>query len=66
MQGLRVGFVGLGDIGEPMARRLVDADFPVTLWARRAASLEPFRNTTEKSDVVDVAVFNEDDVLRWF
>lgn len=73
MQQLRVGFVGLGDIGEPMARRIIDANFPVTLWARRAASLEPFRaaNFTQApslaelgrgSDVVGVSVFSEDDV----
>jgi 3-hydroxyisobutyrate dehydrogenase-like beta-hydroxyacid dehydrogenase len=73
MQQPRVGFVGLGDIGEPMARRIIDANFPVTLWARRAASLEPFRgaNFTQApslaelgrgSDVVGVCVFSEDDV----
>jgi 3-hydroxyisobutyrate dehydrogenase len=69
----RVGFVGLGDIGEPMARRLVEAGFPVTLWARREASLAPFRGTAFRqagspaelgraSDVVGVCVFDEDDV----
>lgn len=73
MQLLRVGYVGLGDIGEPMARRVIEAGFPVTLWARRAASLEPFdcvdftRATSvaelgRDSDVVGVCVFAEDDV----
>ena len=37
-----MGFVGLGSQGLPMARRIVDAGFPTTLWARRAESLEPF------------------------
>ena len=41
----RVGFVGLGSQGAPMARRIIDAGFPTTLWARRAASLEPFADT---------------------
>jgi 3-hydroxyisobutyrate dehydrogenase len=41
----RVGFIGLGSQGGPMARRIVDAGFPVTLWARRAATLEPFAGT---------------------
>jgi 3-hydroxyisobutyrate dehydrogenase-like beta-hydroxyacid dehydrogenase len=73
MQQLRVGFVGLGDIGEPMARRIIDAGFPVMLWARREASLEPFRDIKFKrsaslidlgreNDVVNVCVFGEDDV----
>src|ERR1700742_4341064 len=73
MQRLRVGFVGLGDIGEPMARRIIDAGFPVMLWARREASLEPFRDIKFKrsaslidlgreNDVVNVCVFGEDDV----
>ncbi|TDV49862.1 NAD(P)-dependent oxidoreductase [Actinophytocola oryzae] len=42
---MRVGFVGLGSQGGPMARRIVDAGFATTLWARRAATLEPFADT---------------------
>ncbi|WP_202125142.1 NAD(P)-dependent oxidoreductase [Actinomadura physcomitrii] len=42
---LRVGFIGLGSQGGPMARRIVDAGHPTTLWARRAATLEPFAGT---------------------
>ena len=41
-QRIRVGFIGLGSQGAPMARRIIDAGFPMTLWARRPASLEPF------------------------
>ncbi len=41
----RVGFVGLGSQGGPMARRIIDAGFPTTLWARRPEALEPFRDT---------------------
>jgi 3-hydroxyisobutyrate dehydrogenase len=40
-----VGFIGLGSQGAPMARRIIDAGFPVTLWARRPATLEPFADT---------------------
>ena len=69
----RVGFIGLGDIGEPMARRIIEAGFPVTLWARREASLAPFHGTAFRradtpaglgrdSDVVGICVFGEDDV----
>jgi 3-hydroxyisobutyrate dehydrogenase len=41
----RVGFIGLGSQGGPMARRIIDAGHPVTLWARRPAALEPFAGT---------------------
>ncbi len=39
---MRVGFIGLGSQGGPMARRIVDAGYETTLWARRPATLEPF------------------------
>jgi len=42
---LRVGFVGLGSQGGPMARRIAEAGFPTTLWARRPESLVPFDDT---------------------
>jgi len=32
----RVGFIGLGHMGSPMARRLVDAGYDVTVWSRTA------------------------------
>jgi 3-hydroxyisobutyrate dehydrogenase len=45
----RVGFIGLGNQGGPMARRIIEAGYPVTLWARRPATLEPFANTAAKT-----------------
>lgn len=42
---MRVGFIGLGSQGGPMARRIIDAGYPTTLWARRPATLEPFADT---------------------
>ena len=39
---MRVGFIGLGHMGLPMARRLAANDFSLTVWNRtagRAASL---------------------------
>jgi 3-hydroxyisobutyrate dehydrogenase len=47
-ENIRVGFIGLGSQGGPMARRIIDAGYPVTLWARRAATLEPFAGTRAK------------------
>jgi 3-hydroxyisobutyrate dehydrogenase len=45
----RVGFIGLGSQGGPMARRIIEAGYPVTLWARRPATLEPFADTNAKT-----------------
>lgn len=38
----RIAFLGLGLMGTPMARRLLDADYPLTVWNRTAARAEPF------------------------
>lgn len=73
MNKVRAGFIGLGDMGGPMAQRIIDAGFPTTLWARRDASLAPYhparftRAATPaevgvRSDVVGVCVFNDSDV----
>jgi 3-hydroxyisobutyrate dehydrogenase-like beta-hydroxyacid dehydrogenase len=40
----RVGFVGLGSMGGPMARKVIESDLPTMLWARRPETLEPFRS----------------------
>jgi 3-hydroxyisobutyrate dehydrogenase len=42
---LRVGFIGLGSQGGPMARRILDAGVPTTLWARRPETLDPYRDS---------------------
>ncbi|MFB9323847.1 NAD(P)-dependent oxidoreductase [Cryptosporangium minutisporangium] len=41
----RVGFIGLGSQGGPMARRIVESGYPTTLWARRPESLKPYADT---------------------
>lgn len=38
----RVAFLGLGAMGAPMARRILDAGFPLSVWNRTAAKAEPF------------------------
>src|SRR5947208_12130114 len=45
MSALRVGFIGLGSQGGPMARRIAEEGHPLTLWARRPESLEGFADT---------------------
>ncbi len=70
---MRVGFIGLGNQGAPMARRIVEGGFDLTLWARRPATLEPFADTAAKtaqspaelaaaSELVCVCVVGDDDV----
>jgi 3-hydroxyisobutyrate dehydrogenase len=70
---MRIGFIGLGSQGGPMARRIVEAGYPTTLWARRPASLEPFTDTAAKvagspaelaaaSDLVCLCVVGDTDV----
>jgi len=44
-----IGFIGLGLMGRPMARHLIGAGHQLHLWARRPASLEPFRATTARA-----------------
>ncbi|WP_367347835.1 NAD(P)-dependent oxidoreductase [Sphingobium yanoikuyae] len=38
----RIGFIGLGSQGGPMAERIAAAGYPLMLWARRADALAPF------------------------
>jgi len=69
----RVGFIGLGSQGAPMARRIVEAGYPLTIWARRAATVEPFQDTAASvastpaelgaaSDIVGICVVADADV----
>jgi 3-hydroxyisobutyrate dehydrogenase len=41
MSGLKIGWVGMGRMGFPMAERLVDAGFDVHVWNRTRAKAEP-------------------------
>ena len=74
----RVGFIGLGSQGAPMARRIVDEGYATTLWSRRPESVEPFADTRATVaatpaelgaavDVVAICVVDDagvDEVLR--
>ena len=70
---MQVGFIGLGSQGAPMARRIIEGGFPMTLWARRPATLEPFADTpatiaqspaelAASSDLVCLCVVGEADI----
>ncbi len=74
----RIGFIGLGSQGGPMARRILDAGYPTALWARRPETLEPFAETAATvvaspaevgahADILAICVVDDagvDEVLR--
>src|SRR5687767_13502383 len=71
--GLRVGFVGLGNQGAPMAERIVGAGMPLSVFARRPDVLEHFRGLgaspvatlrelAEASDVIGICVRDDEQV----
>jgi 3-hydroxyisobutyrate dehydrogenase len=67
-----VGFIGLGSQGAPMAQAIIDAGYDTVLWARRAETLESFRERAriaetpaalaEQADVIGICVLNDEDV----
>ena len=70
---MRIGFIGLGSQGAPMARKIAESGFELTLWARRSSSLEQFDDLAvsvvpspaavgERSDVVGICVVDDADV----
>ena len=63
MSQLNVGFIGLGYMGKPMCRNVLQAGFPVTVWNRSRPGIEyavsfgateagSAREVAERSDVV--------------
>lgn len=74
---MKVGFIGLGSQGAPMARRIAEAGFTLTLWARRPATLTPFADTSARiasspaelaaaSDLVCLCVVDDQGVEELF
>jgi 3-hydroxyisobutyrate dehydrogenase-like beta-hydroxyacid dehydrogenase len=70
---VRVGFVGVGSQGGPMARQIARAGHPTTIWARRPDALDPFQGSgasfaatpaelAAASELICVCVVNDDDV----
>ena len=70
---MRVGFIGLGEMGGGMVQRIIAAGFPTMLWARRpevlseygGASVETASTPAELAaavDLVAICVWADDDV----
>lgn len=69
---LRVGMVGLGMQGAPIAEQIIKGGYPMTVWARRPETVAPFleratvaptmRELGAVSDLVCVCVLTDQDV----
>lgn len=68
-----IGFIGLGAMGIPMATRLLQAGYPLSVYARREAAMQPLvalgasacdspRQLAQRCDVIVVMVTDTGDV----
>lgn len=71
----KIGLIGLGIMGKPMARNLLKAGFPLTVYSRRRSSVEEImadgaagatspREVAERTDVVITMVTDTPDVQQ--
>jgi len=63
MASKELGFIGLGNMGAPMAGRLVDAGYSLTVFDTRAAALEPFTARGAKAAPSPAAVASAVDTV---
>lgn len=54
---MKIGFIGLGIMGRPMALNILKGGYELTVWARRAQSMQPLLDAGAKqaADPADVA-----------
>ena len=62
-QRVRVGFLGLGTMGAPMAANVAKAGFPLFVWNRTAAKAEPLLRLGAKAGKSPAHVAAEADVV---
>lgn len=60
---LKVGFIGLGDQGAPMAQAIGNAGFDLTVWARRPASLAALEDAPHQVADTPAQLARESDIL---
>ncbi|MRR52223.1 MAG: NAD(P)-dependent oxidoreductase [Rhodocyclaceae bacterium] len=60
---MNIGFIGLGLMGRPLALHLAKAGHQLHLWARRPASLEPFKEVAARAHVSAAEVARHADVV---
>jgi 2-hydroxy-3-oxopropionate reductase len=72
----RIGFIGLGIMGKPMARHLLDAGFPLTVLNRSHAAQDELvaagaqagtspKQVAQQSDVVITSKWSWDRMASW-
>ena len=62
-EALRVGWIGLGRMGRPMALRALGAGLPVTVWARDPAQAAVLQQAGAQTAVDPVALVRDSDLL---
>lgn len=62
-QPCHIAFLGIGLMGAPMTRNLLDAGFPITLWNRTASKCDPFSDQASVADSPAQAVREADIVI---
>ncbi|MFC5300634.1 NAD(P)-dependent oxidoreductase [Azospira restricta] len=60
---MNVGFIGLGLMGRPLALHLAAAGHTLHLWARRPASLEPFKDVAAHAHTSAAEVARHSEVV---
>lgn len=60
---MRLGFIGLGVMGAPMANHLLEAGHKVSVWNRTPSKAEPFRGKAEISESVESLAMQSDMIL---
>ena len=60
---LHIAFLGIGLMGAPMTRNLLNAGFPMTLWNRTSSKCEPFASEAVIAESPAEAVANADVVI---
>jgi 3-hydroxyisobutyrate dehydrogenase-like beta-hydroxyacid dehydrogenase len=58
-----IAFLGVGLMGAPMVRNLLDADYPMTLWNRTGSKCEPFADEATIAGTPEDAVRDADIVI---
>src|SRR4051812_44193489 len=60
---LKLGFIGLGVMGRPMALNLMKAGYGMTVYARRAQTLQPLQDAGARTAVSPAEVARAADVV---
>ncbi len=60
---LKIGWIGLGNMGTPMAKNLLKAGFEVTVYNRTAAKAAPLQEAGARLAVSAAAIWADADVV---